>query len=77
MAAWSILGAIGELPLIKLTLLTTIVVHHTSVEHYGELAPECAELYYAYGDALLLQACEDQTLLGGGGGDADDKDDGV
>ncbi|KAK4765194.1 hypothetical protein SAY86_026284 [Trapa natans] len=36
----------------------------TSVAHYGELTPECVNMYYKYGCALLYKAQEEADPLG-------------
>lgn len=34
------------------------------VSKYGQLAPECAEVYYLYGEALLENAIHQNRILG-------------
>ncbi|KAH7621268.1 hypothetical protein Ndes2526B_g03609 [Nannochloris sp. 'desiccata'] len=40
-------------------------VLNARVDHFGEIAPECASAYYRYGSALLYQAQESADVFGG------------
>lgn len=42
-----------------------LCLYFSSVRIYGEFAPECAEVYYYYGDSLLSLASEEQSLFEG------------